>query len=390
MAADAPVMRFTETAESARVPRRTSRTIVVVGAIALTTFFALLYALRAGIASQDRGEAVAWGEQIWTSVVIWWSCLPLVPAMAWLVRTVPVVGQRWLRHAVILLAGTLLLAATRQLAMAPVVALLLPRPEVPGSDLARTLSYCATFLVVVGFLHAGYFYEGLRAREVEAARLAQSLAEARLATLRTQLQPHFLFNTLNAITALVHQDPYVADRMLTRLAALLRTALHAPPGEEHALREELAILDQYLDVMTVRFGDRLTVERDIDPTLLEVPVPWMVLQPLVENALEHGLGGRAGPGTVRIAATRAGDALQLTIEDDGTGVSDVPHEATDVAGEEGDRGSGGIGLDNTRRRLQQLYGNAGSLTLEAGAHGGARARVRLPLPTTRSEAGHHA
>lgn len=380
---------FQPVADSLTVPadtRRRERIVLVAGTLALTTFFAVLYALRSGITALDRGETVAWGRQIGNSIAIWWACLPLVPIMAWLVRVAPVARQHWLRNLVILGTGTLLLAAVQQYAMAPVVARIIGLPESPGSDVARMLSYFATFLVVVGFLHAVHFYSGLRAREVEAARLAQSLAEARLATLRAQLQPHFLFNTLNAITALVHHEPYTADRMLTRLAALLRSALRVPPGEEHALRDELEVLDQYLDVMAMRFGDRLAVERAIDPTLLGAAVPWMVLQPLVENALEHGLGERAAPGRVRIEAVREGSGLRLTVADDGVGLAHAAnarwgHETGEqdadagIASGDGD----GIGIRNTRRRLRQLYGAAGTLVLEPCPEGGTRAVVRLPL-----------
>lgn len=377
--------------------RRRERLVVVGGTIALTTFFALLYALRAGITALDRGESVAWGRQIGTSLAIWWACLPLVPVMAWLVRVAPVARRHWLRNALILGAGMLLLAAVRQYAMAPVVAMLIGVPESPGSDVARMLSYFATFFIVAGLLHAVHFYTGLRAREVEAARLAQSLAEARLATLRTQLQPHFLFNTLNAITALVHHEPYTADRMLTRLATLLRSALRAPAGEEHALRDELEVLDQYLELMAMRFGDRLAVERVIDPAVLDAAVPWMVLQPLVENALEHGLGERSGAGRVRIEAVRDGQRLRLTVEDDGVGLAEGvgayggdeaegdgtdPTYATNTTDGVAANGDGrGIGVRNTRRRLRQLHGAAGTLVLEPGPAGGTRAVVHLPLRT---------
>lgn len=385
LASTNPSLTAPDAAGPSALERRRERIVLVGGTIALTTFFAVLYALRAGISALDRGETVAWGRQIWNSVAIWWACLPLVPIMAWLVRVAPVARRHWLRNVLLLGAGTLLLAAVRQYLMAPFVTVIFGVPESPGGDVTRMLSYFATFLVVVGLLHAAHFYSGLRAHEVEAARLAQSLAEARLATLRTQLQPHFLFNTLNAITALVHHEPYTADRMLTRLAALLRSALRVPPGEEHALRDELEVLDQYLDLMAMRFGDRLSVERAIDPTLLDAAVPWMVLQPLVENALEHGLGERVAPGCVRIEAARHGSGLRLTVEDDGVGLDGASEPVwrdgaveTDSP-DDGMSGDGrGIGVRNTRRRLRQLYGAAGTLVLEPRTEGGTRAIVDLP------------
>jgi len=366
-----------------RLEGRRERWIVALATVGLTTFFALLYALRAGIAALDRGESVRWGGQVWSSLAVWWACLPLVPVMAWLVRTFPAARRHWARNLGILVMGTLCLAVVRQVLVTPVVVGITGMAEAPGSDVARTLSYFATFLVVGGLLHAVYFYRGLRAREVEAARLAQSLAEARLATLRAQLQPHFLFNTLNAIAALLHQDPLLADRMLTRLAALLRSALRPPPGEVHPLRDELAVLDQYLDVMALRFGDRLRVERAIDPALLDQPVPWMVLQPLVENALEHGLGARAAGGTLRLTATVQPGGWEFTVEDDGAGLAPpaagVPAGAGRGAFVPADGEAGGIGVENTRRRLQQLHGDGASLRLVPRTSGGTRAIIRLPI-----------
>jgi sensor histidine kinase YesM len=153
--------------------------------------------------------------------------------------------------------------------------------------------------------------------------------------------------------------------------------LRAPSHEEHALRDELAILDQYLDVMALRFGPRLSIERVIDGTTLDASVPWMVLQPLAENALEHGLWPRSGPGVLRIEAVRDGARLRLTVEDDGVGIrtdaDDPPSNAAHA------KEGAGIGLANTRRRLAHLYGSAATLAVEPREGGGTRATVVLPL-----------
>ena len=205
--------------------------------------------------------------------------------------------------------------------------------------------------------------------------LARGLAEARLAALRTQLQPHFLFNVLNAVTTLVHADPMAADRMLTRFAALLRVILHEGT-EEHALERELDLLARYVELMQLRFGDRIVVEWAVADAARGARVPFLVLQPLVENAYEHGLAGRETGGRVRIGAARAGDRLQLVVEDDGSGL-DV--DAGPIIGR-GNAGTGnGIGLRNTRDRLAQLYGARASLVLERPPGGGTRALVTLPF-----------
>jgi two-component system LytT family sensor kinase len=144
---------------------------------------------------------------------------------------------------------------------------------------------------MVALLHAVHYYRAERAREVREVGLARGLAEARLAALRTQLQPHFVFNVLNAVTTLLHADPMAADRMLTRFAALLRVILHERT-EEHALERELDLLERYVELMQLRFGDRIVVEWSVADGARDASVPFLVLQPLVENAYEHGLGGR--------------------------------------------------------------------------------------------------
>ena len=361
---------------AATTPSRTARERLALPAaiLGVTTLFAVVYVLRMGVSAAERGAPFDWGRELTLEIVYWWASLPFVPVLAWLVRRWPVTRERWAPHGLVLLAGTLAVSAARVL-INPPLAVLLDEPLVPALHPTRVLGAFSAFLAVVGMLHALHFYRQMREREREATELARSLAEAQLATsearlasLRAQLQPHFLFNTLNAIAALLHHEPYTADRMLSRLAELLRSALRAPAAEEHALREELAILDQYLDVMALRFGPRLGIERAIDHRALGAAVPWLVLQPLVENALEHGLWPRSGPGVLRIEAARDGGRLRLVVEDDGVGI----RPGTDDA-------SSGIGLANTRRRLAHLYGDDASLVVKPRGGGGTRATVVLPV-----------
>lgn len=337
-----------------------------VGAVVLTTFFAILYAVRSSIALIDRGDDPRWAQQMVWSLAMWWTCLPFLPPLALLVRRFPVGRPHPWRNAGVLLLGVAAAAWLRHIVMTPVVTAVSGVPDADASAATRTLTYFTVFLVMVALLHAAHYYRAERAREVRVAELARGLAEARLAALRTQLQPHFVFNVLNAVTTLVHADPMAADRMLTRFAELLRVILHEET-EEHALERELTLLARYVELMQLRFGDRIVVEWAVSDTARGARVPFLVLQPLVENAYEHGLAGVEAGGRVRIGAARVGDMLELTVEDDGMGFS--AHAEP----------KGGIGLRNTRDRLVQLYGARATLVLEPVRGGGTRALVTLPF-----------
>lgn len=342
------------------------RLMVPVGAVVLTTFFALLYALRGGITLIDAGADPRWTWQLGWSLAMWWTCLPFLPPLAWLVRRYPIGRVHGWRNAAILLLGIVSAAVLRHAALTWVVVALSGESSAPAGTIARVLTYFTVFLVMVALLHAAYYYRAERARGVREAELARGLAEARLATLRTQLQPHFVFNVLNAVTTLVHADPMAADRMLTRFAALLRVVLQEG-AEEHPLERELELLAQYVELMQLRFGDRITVQWDVSDDSLRSQVPFLVLQPLVENAYEHGLGGREAGGRIRISAARLGDSVQLAVEDDGVGFDSLEPSRN------------GIGLRNTRDRLEQLHAARAALTLEHLAAGGVRAAIVLPF-----------
>ncbi len=222
--------------------------------------------------------------------------------------------------------------------------------------------------IMVALLHGWGWYRLTREREVHAARLEQALSRARLEQLQAQLEPHFLFNTLNAISSLMYHDPARADRMLGRLSDLLRLTFERSPEPEVSLREELEWLGWYLQIMQLRFGERLTLSQAVAPDTLDLAVPRLLLQPLVENALKHGPARRAGAATVTISAARLTGELQLTVTDDGPGVSH-PEKAV----------GNGVGLANTAERLHTLYGASGRLTLGNRAEGGLEVTVRLPL-----------
>jgi LytS/YehU family sensor histidine kinase len=215
------------------------------------------------------------------------------------------------------------------------------------------------YFTMLGCIHAfGYFVEA-KEREAQAARLAAQVAESRLGALRMQLHPHFLFNSLNAITVLVRdKDTATASRMLDLLSDVLRQVLKNDQAHEVSLAGELAFLERYLAIEQIRFSDRLQVRFSVDDALSDAAVPVFILQPLVENALRHGIAKRADGGVVEISAHRAGDSLILTVADNGRGLNRGSGEHTT---------GNGLGLANIRERLTTLYGNTARLELRPTA-----------------------
>jgi len=227
------------------------------------------------------------------------------------------------------------------------------------------------YAAVVLAWHALNYYHERREREIQAAALAAQLAQAQLQTLKMQLQPHFLFNTLNSISALNHEDPRAANRMIARLSELLRLTLENDGAQQVSLLQELDFLKRYLEIQQVRFGDRLNVRFDVTPETLEARVPNLLLQPLVENAIQHGIAPFAVRGEINIQASRENGLLCLRVTDNGPG---LPGAKPTGAPE-------GVGLANTRARLQQIYSNAHRFELRNGTEQGAVAEVRIPFQT---------
>ena len=212
----------------------------------------------------------------------------------------------------------------------------------------------------------------------EAARLQAQLAEARLEVLSAQLNPHFLFNTLHAVSSLVERDPRGVRRMIARLSELLRVTLEGTNEQEISLARELQLLQLYIDIMQVRFQGRLIVDQQVDDDVMEALVPNFVLQPLVENAVMHGVSKVQGEGRIELSARRVGGDVVIRVRDNGPGVdlATTSHERTEPA-----PGGGGVGLGNTRARLKQLYGTAQRLTLVRASGGGTIAEIVLPYHT---------
>ncbi len=227
------------------------------------------------------------------------------------------------------------------------------------------LAYWSLFAIQ----QAMQFHAEKTRREVETSRLATELAQSRLHALKSQLQPHFLFNTLHAIATLLDEDPLSAEDMLLRLSDLLRAFLEDHDGQEVSLRRELELLDLYLGIQRVRFRDRLTTQIYVAPETLDCAVPSLILQPIVENAITHGLGKRIGVDCIEVESRREGDDLCIDVRN---------RNSTLEAGEPAAPGHG-IGLSNTQLRLRELYGDKAQVRLEMIWPVGVVCRLRLPF-----------
>jgi sensor histidine kinase YesM len=217
------------------------------------------------------------------------------------------------------------------------------------------------------------YHDAVRQRDQRAAQLEIDLAHAKLANVEACLRPHFLFNTLNAIAALVREDPRLAEQMIGELSDLLRASLSADPSREVRLDEELAFTQKYLDLERVRFQDRLHVTIDASPEARRALVPHLLLQPLVENAVRHGIAPLEAGGSIAVAAARRNGTLHVTVRDDGVGLAAIPTPVT-----------GGIGLRGLRARLAHLYGDGHRLDVAPATPHGTVVNIEIPYRTAAS------
>jgi two-component system, LytTR family, sensor kinase len=330
----------------------------------------------------------------------------------WLVRRLPLTSPRWPRRLPVYLLAMLASGAIATTLMWGLRSALFPLAGLGAYDYGvMPLRYLMElplqviwFSILVAAIHGAGALQVARERELATARIESSLARAQLRNLRLQLQPHFLFNALNTISAAMYDDPAAADEMLDQLAELLRASLRTAQSDEVPLGEELALLDRYVAIQRARFGDRLAVSIQADADAASCLVPSLLLQPLVENAIRHGNAERTGRGAIAVRARREGERLLLEVEDDGPGIgpgaSSGPGAAGTGPGANGDAGSipsardapaagpgdraragpplPGLGLAATAERLQLLYGDGQSFCVGNGATGGFLVRVTLP------------
>ena len=326
------------------------------------TALALFFAVSTSLTYRSTGRPANWRLTVTRALSEWWLWALLTPAIVWLARRFPLHGSRTIRNAAIHAAAGTVVAVVKLLVDRAVFAAL------TGFWTYMLVSTLALdFAIYAGIVAAAHGVEYYR-RSRERDQLEARLAETRLQLLGMQLQPHFLFNTLNTIAELVHGDPDAADYMIAGLSDLLRRTLELGPAQEVPLDAELELLARYLDIQKARFGDRLRVTLDVDPRARAACVPVLLFQPLVENAIRHGLAERLSSGRIDISARRDGDRLAITVTDDGVGPSADLSSSLER-----------IGLGNTRARLEALYGSAQRLELTAAPARGARVSLQIPF-----------
>lgn len=300
------------------------------------------------------------------------------PLIFWLIDRFKIERENWLRHSLVHVLASLLLSVSIKVFHDFLLFTFVysPSPEKPFSIAASVQGFYPIFdywvliyWVILLVTHATEFYQRYQEGELKATQLESRLAQAQLQALKTQVNPHFLFNTLHAISTLMYRDVRAANRMLTQLGDLLRLSLETAGAQEVSLRQELEFLDRYIEIQRARFPDRLTVHFEIHPETLDALVPNFILQPLVENAIRHGIAPRSTVGRVEVSARLSNGLLELQIRDTGRGFP------TDRLG----RLSEGVGLSNTRARLRHLYGAAHRFELRNVPTGGAEVLIVIPF-----------
>ena len=351
-------------------PPRVNWRIAITCAVVLTIVFAIQQWLGGNV---DIPFSVALERQS----VIWFTWLALLPAVIAAARRYPMVGaprRRWLLRQVGL---ALVFAAVHSLLVSSIRHLLginLVGGVIEGAlnlFFAQPGRNFLTYAFIATAYHAVEYHKAVRDRDLRAVRLEVDLAEAKLASLESRLRPHFLFNTLNTIAALIREDPAAAETMLGQLSDLLRASLRSDPGAEVRLEEELHLVEQYLAIERVRFNDRLTVGLRASGDARRALVPQLILQPVVENAVRHGIAPRESGGSVWVLAERPDGRLRLVVEDDGVGISDGPST----------NAGSGIGLGGLRSRLTHLYGADQRVEVAPRLPSGTRVTIEIPYHT---------
>lgn len=330
------------------------------------------------------GQMLVWELPYW---LLWAG---LGPAVFWLAGRFPIDRERWFRNSLLHILACVTLAIGHR-AIYLIIGWLLNVAAYQNLRSIRELySSDILFNLPTGFMSYGTiflvsyvidYYRRHQEEELKISRLKTELAEAKLQVteaqlqaLKMQLHPHFLFNTLNSISALLDEDVDVADQMLARLGDFLRMTLENSGAQRVTLQEELEFLRCYLEIEHVRFQDRLTVNMLIDPDTLEARVPNLILQPIVENAIRHGIVSRIAPGEIEIRAQRSGDSLELQVKDNGPGLH---RDGASIIKE-------GLGLGNTRARLEQMYGSSHNFDMTDVPEGGLKVTLEIPFEAARA------
>jgi two-component sensor histidine kinase len=323
--------------------------------LGLWTFLGVLMSLQDHHCATLAGRPISWGRTFASEFTYAYLWAAMTPAALWLGRRYPLSRAAWLWRSLVHLAAAVCLS----LLVKAIWDLLFVAPEKRFTALGFVIDYGIMQYALV-LLSQHLWHSHRRSVQLEA-----QLSQAQLAALRMQLHPHFLFNTLHAISELIHQNPGAAERMIVRLSDFLRLTLDQSTAAEVSLRQELDFLKRYLEIERVRFEERLQVDFQVDPAALDAAVPNFLLQPLVENALRHGLANRLQDGMLRIECRLAAGKLAMKVADNGSGTDSLQVRP-------------GLGLGITQQRLQRLYGEDHRLELRRAASGGCEVEIEIP------------
>ena len=330
-----------------------------------------LFAIQWFIYDAARGDADPFRYYLWWSCYTWGILTPVVVYFAY--RN-PIKPSTWKRAVPMHLAASFVLVAA-EISIEAMLGKLRQHHDLSAQEALRhyftrhTQVSLLTYWMLVGAVQLYRMHNEARNRELQSSKLEAKLAATHLEMLRAQIHPHFLFNTLQAATMLIHEDPDGAEDILLRLSELLRVAVDKAHIQEISLDRELEVLDLYIGIQARRFGDRLRFEIAIDQDLRDCIVPALILQPLVENAIRHGIGMHKGRDTVSIRAFQEGESLHLEVRNLSSTLEDKPAQLSER----------GIGLANTRARLEQLYGNRQQFVLRNLEPTGVCAELSVPL-----------
>jgi hypothetical protein len=335
-----------------------------------------------------RNDPLTWPQALGMGLSLWYAWALLSLLIFPFCRRFPLEQRNWPRRVALHVAAAVVFALVKLVMDYPIIkTFYCPMPHLLTFPLFYRMALLSHFepyvficCALMGISHALNYYRKYQERGLKTAHLEARLARTHLQLLKTQLRPHFLLNTLNAVSALIHLDAEAAERALARLGDLLRLILEHDGIQEVPLEEELAFLQAYLEIEEIRFGPRLRVGMHVAPEARGASVPYLLLQPLVENAIRHGIAARDQAGHLAIRAGRANGVLRLQVEDDGPGLRAKPDTLRQ-----------GVGLANTRARLQQLYGDDHRFELGNRPGGGVQVLVEIPFRAEEGTAnGHHA
>lgn len=338
------------------------------------TLASIIYTSHLYVFHSVFGDLASWGRELAEALADFYSWAVLCPFILYLARRFPFKRPNWQRSLLVHIPAGLFFSLIQVIIHTAADQMLIHghySPAVLTKEFyllfGRTYHFgLLVYWLIISIDQAFRYYTD---RELSASQMETRLAQAQLQALRMQLHPHFLFNTLHTISALMHQDVKAADEMIARLSDLLRMSLAMNDIHEVELKREIEFLDKYLEIERIRFQDRLTVRMEIAPETLDAFVPNLILQPLVENSIRHGIAKRRGAGLVEIRAERQNEMLRLQVLDNGAG---LPAGAqTDV--------KEGIGLSNTRARLAHLYGPQHQFEMRRCAEGGLEVTLAIPF-----------